>query len=98
MIITSLGVESKEQYLNLSNNISVNIRFDPFYYRWYADYYEDGELIAAGVALDPDTFGLADIRRTYCGVIDTGNKKVSYEPYEQLGDRLAVIEIDSETI
>ena len=98
MTITSLGVESNEQYLNLSNDMSINIRFDPFYYRWYADYYEDGDLVAAGIALDPNTFGLLNIRQTFCGLVDTGDPKTQYEPYEQLGNRLAVIEIDNETV
>ena len=96
MNITSLGVASEEQALNLSDTMSVDIKFDPFYYRWYADYYEDGELVAAGIALDPNTFGMLGILNTSCGVVDTGNPKQKYEPYEQLGDRLAVIQIDDE--
>lgn len=96
MNITSLGVVPGEQALNLSNNTSIDIKFDPFYYRWYANYYEDGVLVAAGIALDPDTFGMLDIMQVSCGIVDTGNPKEKYEPYEQLGDRLAVIEIDDE--
>lgn len=96
MNIYSLGVEAKEQALNLSNNVSVDIKFDPFYYRWYANYYQDGELVAAGIALDPDVFGMNNILLTHIGLFDTGNHKEKYEPYEQLGDRLAVIEIDDE--
>lgn len=96
MAVLSLGISSKEQSLNLSDSTSIEIKFDPFYYRWYANYYENGELVAAGIALDPNTFGMLDILQTSCGVIDLGNPKETYEPYEELGDRLAVIQIDDE--
>lgn len=96
MELYSLGVASEEQALNLSNDVSVSIKFDPYYYRWYANYYRNGELIAAGIALDPNTFGLHDIQDVYCGILDTGDPKVEYEPFEELGNRLAVIEVDNE--
>lgn len=96
MQVYSLGVSAQEQTLSLSNTMSVEIKFDPFYYRWYANYYEDGELVAAGIALDPNTFGCLDILSNSCGIYDTGDPKEKYEPYEQLGDRLAVIQIDNE--
>lgn len=94
MEVYSLGVAPKEQTLNLSNDYSVQIKFDPFYYRWYGDFYKEGEIVAAGIALDPNTFGLLDVETVAFGLVDTGDPKEEYEPYEQLGDRLAVIEID----
>lgn len=96
MQIYSLGVQSQEQTLNLSDSTKINIRFDPFYYRWYGDYYQDGVLVAAGIALDPNTFGCKDILGSSCGIVDIGDPKEEYEPYEQLGNRLAVIQIDEE--
>ena len=94
MNFTSLGVSTGEQALTLANDSVIQIKFDPFYYRWYADYYQGEELVASGIALDPDTAGMLGILPVSCAIIDTGNKKEQYEPYEQLGDRLAVIEID----
>jgi hypothetical protein len=93
MIFNSLGVAPKEQTLALSEENSVEIRFDPFYYRWYGNFYAGGELVAAGVALDPNTAGLLDILAVSIAIYDSGDPKVKYEPYEELGDRLAVIEV-----
>lgn len=93
MTYSSLGVTPQEQTLTLSENNTVEIKFDPFYFRWYGNFYSDGVLVAAGIALDPDTAGLLNIRDVCIGILDTGDKNVAYEPYEQLGDRLAVIEI-----
>ena len=93
MIFNSLGVAPKEQTLALSEENSVEIRFDPFYYRWYGNFYASGALVAAGVALDPNTAGLLDILAVSIAIYDSGDPKVKYEPYEELGDRLAVIEV-----
>lgn len=93
MIFNSLGVAPKEQTLALSEENSVEIRFDPFYYRWYGNFYSSGTLVAAGVALDPNTAGLLDILAVSIAIYDSGDPKVKYEPYEELGDRLAVIEV-----
>lgn len=96
MAVNSLGIAAKEQTVTLANGMTADIKFDPFYYRWYANYYSDGELVACGVALDPNTAGVLDILPVSLGVVDTGDPKVKYEPYEQLGNRLAVIEIVEE--
>ena len=93
MTINSLGIASKEQTITLSNGMMVDIKFDPFYYRWYGDYYSDDELVAAGIALDPNTAGVLGILPVGLGIVDTGDQRETYEPYEQLGNRLAVIEI-----
>lgn len=94
MELNSLGISSEEQTLTLIDGSTIEIRFDPFYYRWYADYYKEGSLLAAGIALDPDTDGMLHILDVSCAIVDAGDKKEDYEPYEQLGDRLAVIEVD----
>lgn len=93
MSVNSLGIAAKEQTITLANGMTAEIKFDPFYYRWYANYYSEGELVAGGIALDPNTAGLLNILPVTLGIIDTGNPKEFYEPYEQLGNRLAVIEI-----
>lgn len=93
MTFSSLGVAPKEQTLSLSEDCSVEIKFDPFYYRWYANYYVSGELVAAGVALDPNTAGLLNIEPVSLAIYDSGDPKQDYEPYEELGDRLSVIEV-----
>ena len=92
----SLGVAPKEQSLALDEARSVEIKFDPFYYRWYGNFYADGQLIASGIALDPNTDGLLDIETVSLAIYDSGDPKVKYEPYEELGDRLAVIEVVDE--
>lgn len=96
MRYSSLGVVSKEQTLALSGERSVEIKFDPFYFRWYGNFYANGELVAAGIALDPNTAGLLDIEPVCLAIYDSGDPKVKYEPYEELGDRLAVIEVVDE--
>ena len=96
MLFNSLGIAPKEQTLALSEDRTVEIRFDPFYYRWYGNFYANGELVAAGIALDPNTAGLLNIEPVCLAIYDTGNPKEKYEPYEQLGDRLAVIEVVDE--
>lgn len=96
MRYSSLGVVPKEQTLALSEERSVEIKFDPFYFRWYGNFYANGELVAAGIALDPNTAGLLDIEPVCLAIYDSGDPKVKYEPYEELGDRLAVIEVVDE--
>ena len=93
MKYNSLGVVPKEQTLALSEEHSVEIKFDPFYFRWYGNFYAGGELGAAGIALDPNTAGLLDIEPVCLAIYDSGDPKEKYEPYEELGDRLAVIEV-----
>lgn len=96
MTFNSLGVVPKEQVLSLSEEHSVEIKFDPFYYRWYGNFYSGDEVVASGIALDPNTAGLLDIEPVCLAIYDNGNPKDKYEPYEELGDRLAVIEVVDE--
>lgn len=94
--IVLLSVNPKEQILGLANGYSANIKFDPFYFRWYYDLYLNNELVYSGIALVPDSNGLLNISKTSLGIIDTGNKYEEYEPYTELGTRLALVESDDE--
>lgn len=96
MTFNSLGVAPKEQTLALSQDYSAEIKFDPFYFRWYCNLYSGDDIVAAGIALDPNTAGLLDITPVCLAVYDAGNPKETYEPYEELGNRLAVIEVVEE--
>lgn len=93
MIFSSLLVASKEQKISLSGGFYADIRFDPFYKRWYYNLYENNELVAAGISLTPDSAGLLDITKVSLGVIERNPTKGDYEPYYQLGDILDLIEI-----
>lgn len=94
--IVLLSVSPKEQIVGLANGYSANLKFDPFYYRWYYDLYLDNELVYSGIALTPDSNGLLNISKTSLGVIDTGSKHEEYEPFLELGTRLALVESDDE--
>lgn len=88
-----LYVESAEQQLALSDTYTADIKFDMIYKRWYYDLYNEGVMVAAGIALVPDSAGLLHISPVSIGLIDVGNANEDYEPYYALGNRLAVIEI-----
>lgn len=72
---------------------SAEIRFDACYKRWYYNMYYYGEIVAAGVALNPDTAPLLGFFSDSLGLVDTGDKREEYEPYTELGDRLNLVEI-----
>lgn len=91
--IYELTLSSEEQNITMLDGYSAEIRFDACYKRWYYNLYYYGELIAAGVALNPDTAPLLGFTGDSLGLIDTGNKKDVYEPYEELGGRLQLVEI-----
>jgi hypothetical protein len=93
MQITELKVGSKEQKILLSNGYSADIKFDVFYKRWYYDLYKDGELKYAGIALNVNTVGLFNISPVSLGLIDIVGDKEEYEPYNELGTRLMLVEV-----
>lgn len=94
MTLNELLVSSKEQILTLAGGKSARIYFDPFYKRWYYNMYnENDEIMYAGIALDPDTMPLQNISPYYIGLIDKMSDNQAYEPYNELGSRLGVIEV-----
>lgn len=93
MTLNELVVSSKEQKLTLNNGYTAEIKFDPFYKRWYYDLYQYNELLYAGVALNPDSAPLMDFTDYSLGLIDKLDTKPDYEPYSELGSRLGLIEI-----
>lgn len=88
-----LVVASKEQRLTLLNGYFADIKFDPFYKRWYYDLYQGTKLLFAGVPLVPNTLPLRGITNYYLGCLERGNPHEFYEPYDELGGRLALIEV-----
>ena len=94
--IILLSVEPKEQLLGLANGYTADIKFDRFYYRWYYDLYKDNALVYSGISLTPDSNSLANISKTSLGVLDNGDPRVEYEPYNELGVRLLLLETDYE--
>jgi hypothetical protein len=93
MKITKLTVESKEQTILLSGGYSADIKFDVFYKRWYFDLYLDGVLKRAGIALNVNTVGLFNMEPVSLGLIDIVGDKEEYEPYNELGMRLMLVEV-----
>lgn len=93
MTINELVVASEEQKLSLPNGYSADIKFDPFYKRWYYNLYQNNELLYAGIALNPDSAPLLDFTNYSLGLIDKLDSNVPYEPYSELGSRLGLIEI-----
>lgn len=91
--IYDLTLSSEEQNITMLDGYSAEIRFDACYKRWYYNLYYYGELLAAGVALNPDTAPLLGFFDDTIGVVDSGDKKVVYEPYSELGGRLKLVEI-----
>lgn len=92
MVLNELVVSSKEQTVTLSNGCFARIEFDAIYKRWYYNLYIGGELAYAGISLTPDTSGLLHITRTHLGLVDLANDKYEYEPYNELGSRLGLME------
>lgn len=91
--IYSLEVGSDEQTINLFGGYSAQIFFDRCYKRWYYNLYYMDELVAAGIALNPDTAPLLGFVKDSLGLLDIGNKKEEYEPFVELGQRLNLVEI-----
>jgi hypothetical protein len=55
--------------------------------------YKDGALKFAGVALNINTVGLYNMSPVCLGLIDIVGDKEEYEPYNELGTRLMLVEV-----
>lgn len=93
MTTTELRVLPEEQTVFLQNGYRAAIRFDMIYKRWFYDLYLGEQLVYAGMALNTDTSPLLNISLISLGLVDTSNDKEEYEPYNELGSRLALLEI-----
>ncbi len=93
MTLTDLTVMSQEQTVLLKDGYSATLRFDMIYKRWFYDLYREGELVAAGISLRPDTAPLAGVTEVSLGLIDLSGDKEEYEPFSELGSRLALMEL-----
>ena len=93
MTITELSVSSEEQTVFLSNGYSAVVRFDMIYKRWFFDLYLGETLLYAGIALIPDAYPLKDIADVSLAIIDWAEDKMQYEPYNELGARLGLMEV-----
>lgn len=93
MTFTSLVVESKEQVVSLTDGYVADIKFDPFYKRWYYNLYANAVMVAAGITLTPDSAGLLNIRPVSLGIIDRAESGTTYEAYDELGGILDLVEI-----
>lgn len=91
--IYKLEVASDEQTVTMLDGYVANIFFDRCYKRWYYNLYYMNELVAAGIALNPDTAPLLGFTNGSLGLLDTGDKKQEYEPFIELGQRLSLMEI-----
>ena len=92
MTFNELTVSAEEQKITLSDGYSAEVLFDPFYYRWYYNLYNNDTLVAAGIALVPDSSGLLHILPISVGCLDIVGNKEDYEPYQELGGRLMLVE------
>lgn len=94
MIANELLVSSKEQILTLAGGKSARLYFDPFYKRWYYNLYdENNEIMYAGIALMPDTAPLKSFTPYYLALVDKMADGLTYEPYNELGSRLGLLEV-----
>lgn len=91
--VYELTLASEEQTITMLDGYSAEIKFDACYKRWYYNLYYFGELVAAGIALNPDTAPLLGFFTNTLGLVDSGDKKEVYEPYVELGGRLKLVEI-----
>lgn len=91
--ISELTVPSEEQTLNLLNGYTAEIKFDAVYKRWYFNLYNLDEPIAIGIALNTDTAPLLGYVDDSLGLVDVVGDKEEYEPYDELGTRLGLVEI-----
>lgn len=88
-----LEVASDEQTVTLLDGYTASVFFDRCYKRWYYNLYYMGNLVAAGVALNPDTAPLLGYTKENLGLLDTGDKREEYEPFLELGQRLELVEL-----
>ena len=94
MTINELVVSSKEQIIALSDGKSVRLYFDPFYKRWYYNMYdENNNIMYAGIALGPDTAPLKNFTPYYISMVDKMSDNKPYEPFNELGSRLGLLEV-----
>lgn len=91
--ISELTVPSEEQTLNLLNGYTAEIKFDAVYKRWYFNLYNLGEPVAMGIALNADTAPLLGYTNDSLGLVDSVGDKEPYEPFNELGTRLSLMEI-----
>ena len=96
MALNEISVDSKEQKIQISNGYMVDIKFDPIYKRWYCDIYNNQDIVYAGVPLNVGSFPLHQISDIYVAVFDKLGTQDYYEPYLELGGRLALLEITNE--
>ena len=91
---TELSVMPEEQTVILQNGYSAAIRFDMIYKRWFYDLYmDDGTILYAGIALPPDSAPLNGFAEESLGLVDLSEDNEEYEPFSELGGRLALMEI-----
>ena len=93
MRINLLAVAAKEQMITLQDGYVAEVFFDMIYKRWVFNLYKDNDLVYAGITLEPDTAGLLNISLYGLGMLDMADDKEEYEPYSELGSRLALAEI-----
>lgn len=88
-------ISSKEQRIGLKNNNTAHIKYNPFGRYWYYDMYDaEGNAIALGLALKPNTFATNRQRIGGLAVIDRVPKdKTEYNPFVELGGRLMLVEL-----
>lgn len=91
--ISELTVPSEEQTLNLLNGYTAEIKFDAVYKRWYFNLYNMNEPVALGIALNVDTAPLLGYVSDSLGLVDLVDDKEEYEPFDELGTRLGLVEI-----
>lgn len=91
--VNNLIVESKEQWLSLSNDFSADIKFDYIYKRWYYDLYKNDVLVCAGIALKPDCPTLKGISGVYLSIVENNETNAEYEPFSELGGILMLLEV-----
>lgn len=93
MTANELVVASEPQRLTLSSESYADIFFDPYYKRWCYNLYEGNELKYAGFVLDPDTASLLGFTDNFLACVDKLDNKEQYEPYNELGSRLGLLEV-----
>lgn len=91
--INKLIVSSEEQWLQLSGGYSADIKFDYIYKRWYYDLYKEDVLTCAGIPLTKDCPTLKNISPVYLSVLEDLPNPIEYEPFSELGNILALIEV-----